>query len=95
MAAPPLFPDSPRPTLWLTGASGFLGWYVAEAAQAQGQVVGTYHRHAVTVPGIRLQRLDLTDAIALRQFFSDLQPDAVIHPAALSQPNRCQDNPAR
>ncbi|MEO1208339.1 MAG: NAD(P)-dependent oxidoreductase [Cyanobacteria bacterium J06638_20] len=93
MTAPPLSNNAPRPKLWLTGASGFLGWYVAEAAQAQWQVIGTYHRHAVTVPGIALQQLDLTDAIALRQFFSDLRPDAVIHTAALSQPNRCQENP--
>lgn len=81
------------PKLWLTGVSGFLGWYVAEAARAQWQVMGTYHRHAVAIPGVALRQVDLTDAIALRQTFSDLQPDAVIHLAALSQPNRCQENP--
>jgi|GEM_PF-20902 len=84
----------PRQKLWLTGASGFLGWYVAAAARADWQVVGSYNRHAVAIPGIALQRVDLTDAIALQHAFSDLQPDAVIHTAALSQPNRCQENPA-
>lgn len=80
------------PKLLVTGASGFLGWSICQAAQ-DWQVFGTYHAREVNVPNCRLSKVDITDPVALQQLISTLQPDAVIHTAAISKPNVCQVEP--
>ncbi|NMF81858.1 NAD(P)-dependent oxidoreductase [Nodosilinea sp. P-1105] len=79
--------------LLITGVSGFLGWPLARLAQATWQVEGTYHRHPIDLPGVGLHWVDLTDTDALMAWLQALAPDAVIHTAALSQPNRCEQQP--
>ncbi|AFY99717.1 SDR family oxidoreductase [Calothrix sp. PCC 6303] len=79
--------------LLITGASGFLGWHICQITQQEWQVYGTYYSHHSEIPGIKLQKVDLTDFQALKQLFHDIHPDAVIHTAALSQPNFCQNHP--
>lgn len=79
--------------LLITGASGFLGWHLCHLARQIWQVYGTYHTHAIEIPGTSLLPIDLTDFSALSDFFQTLKPDAVIHTAALSQPNLCQAHP--
>jgi dTDP-4-dehydrorhamnose reductase len=96
--------------LLITGASGFLGWHLCQLAQENWQVYGVYHTGATpfrdleerafaqipTLSSSYLQgvALDLTDRPALTAQFQTLQPDAVIHTAALSSPNACQEQPA-
>lgn len=81
------------PTLLITGASGFLGWHLCQAAQQHWQVHGTYHRQLVSIPNTTLHPVDLTDVAAVKTLLQTLRPAAVIHAAALSQPNQCQENP--
>jgi dTDP-4-dehydrorhamnose reductase len=79
--------------LLITGASGFLGWNLCQLAAKNWQVYGTYYSHAVEIDGIHLSKFDLTDDRALKRLFQEIQPDAVIHTAAASQPNFCQTHP--
>ncbi len=81
----------------MTGASGFLGWHLCQVAQRQWRVYGTYHSHACQIPGVTMLPLDLTDHTndRLEQIFQMVQPDAVLHLAALSSPNLCQTEPER
>ncbi len=79
--------------LLITGISGFLGWYLYQAARSQWQVYGTYRSHAVELPDATRLQVDLTDRAAVQHLFQTIQPDAVIHTAALSSPNACQNNP--
>lgn len=79
--------------LLVTGASGFLGWHLCRAAQATWQVTGTYHRHMPPLPGVTLHAIDLIDLRRVASWLTELAPDAVIHTAALSQPNRCEQAP--
>ncbi len=85
----------PPQRLLVTGASGFLGWNLCQAAQTQAswEIWGTYHTHFVSLPGVHSVFLDLTDAQAIHAVLNQVQPKAVIHTAALSQPNFCQTHP--
>ncbi len=84
--------------LLITGASGFLGWHICQVAQTDyaqtnWQIHGTYQSHPTAIPGIQMAAIDLTDDPTLRSYFQQLKPDAIIHTAALSQPNACQNQP--
>ena len=76
--------------LLITGASGFLGWYLCQLANKEWDVYGSYFSHSLEIPGIKLLKLDLTDFAEVKRVFREIQPAAVIHTAAQSQPNYCQ-----
>ena len=79
--------------LWVTGASGFLGWNLCQLAKPEWSVFGTYYTKPFQTSGIQLDQLDLQDLQALKQYFKAIRPDAVIHTAAQSKPNLCQIQP--
>lgn len=79
--------------LLVTGASGFLGWHVCQNAKPQWQVFGTYQSKAAMISGVTTLKVDISDFTALQQLFETVQPDAVIHLAAQSSPNYCQQYP--
>ena len=79
--------------LLVTGASGFLGWNLCQTARADWEVHGTYSVHPIEIPDVRLHAIDLTDLATVDRTISEIAPDAVIHTAAASQPNFCQNNP--
>lgn len=82
-----------QPNILVTGASGFLGWHVCRIAAASRRVFGTYHDHPVQIDGVVCRRIDISDPGSLQSLFEQLQPDAVIHTAAVSQANVCQNQP--
>jgi len=45
------------------------------------------------MPGVTAHRLDLTNSKEVESWLSQLQPDGVIHTAALSKPNQCEQEP--
>lgn len=71
--------------LLVTGGSGFLGRRVAAHFETLGWQVLT--------PGHG--ELDITDAHALRAWFRENRPQAVIHTAAISDTGACQREPER
>jgi len=80
--------------LLITGASGFLGWHLCQVAQAAGwQVYGSYQTRSVDLAGITGFPLDLTDLASVKLVMQELRPDALLHLAALSNPNACQSDP--
>jgi dTDP-4-dehydrorhamnose reductase len=79
--------------LLVTGASGFLGWNLCQLARKDWQIYGTYSRHHCALAQGTELPVDITDGTALKAIFSALKPDAVIHLAAQSQPNFCEENP--
>ncbi|MEN8445514.1 MAG: NAD(P)-dependent oxidoreductase, partial [Cyanobacteria bacterium J06555_13] len=56
-------------------------------------VYGIYHSRSLTIPGTNLLKIDLTNTQELQKLFQAVQPDAVVHLAAESSPNRCQEQP--
>jgi dTDP-4-dehydrorhamnose reductase len=87
-------PPPPRKLL-IIGASGFLGWHVCQIAQDSWQIYGTYHCHNHLAQPVNWVTIDLTDLVALPNHLTAIQPDAIIHLAALAQPNACQAQPER
>jgi dTDP-4-dehydrorhamnose reductase len=79
--------------LLITGANGFLGWHLCRIAREKWQIFGISQTQPIAPSSLPSIALDLTDRAALAAHFHALQPDAVIHTAALSSPNACQENP--
>lgn len=76
--------------LLVTGASGFLGWHVCQAAKQTWKITGTAFSHQRNIAGANFVKIDLTDFEAVKKIFQEIRPDAVIHIAAKSDPNFCQ-----
>ncbi|WP_414568284.1 SDR family oxidoreductase [Nostoc sp. CCY 9925] len=79
--------------LLITGASGFLGWHLCQLAKQEWEIYGTYLSHPIEIPGVKILKVNLTNFQELKCVFSDIEPAAVIHTAAHSQPNFCQTHP--
>jgi len=77
----------------LTGASGFLGGVFCRCLAREHEITGLSQTRQVCQPGVRARQLDLTDARALEELLEAGRFDAVIHAAALSSPNQCQEQP--
>lgn len=80
--------------LLVTGARGFLGWNVCQAAKRTWDVTGTTFSHSGDIAGMPVVKADLIDFKAVKKIFRQIRPDAVIHTAAKTDPNFCQINPA-
>jgi len=79
----------------ITGGSGMLGHCLMQQAAARHEVWGTYHTHPVILPGGSLVALDVTDELAVRRLFQAIQPDVVIHTAALTDVDECERQPEK
>jgi GDP-4-dehydro-6-deoxy-D-mannose reductase len=78
----------------ITGASGFVGGWLAQlCAQAGDEVIGV-SRSGDTPAGTGLC-LDLSDATAVARTLADVAPEAIYHLAALSHVGRSWEQPAR
>jgi dTDP-4-dehydrorhamnose reductase len=78
-----------RPVL-IVGASGLMGGHLVRVFGATRAVVGTANEQS----GDDLVALDLRDRTAVRALVETLQPAAVICPAAVSNVERCELEPA-
>ncbi len=83
--------------IFLTGASGFVGAAVAEAAHRRGHhVVGVVGRTATAVAGLAQQiTLDLAVPHAVTSVLLENFPDVIVNCAAVSEPALCDADPAR
>ncbi|MCE5241807.1 MAG: NAD(P)-dependent oxidoreductase [Syntrophobacteraceae bacterium] len=79
--------------LLLTGASGFLGYNIAQLAREDWEVHGVVLSHPVAIPGVRIVRADLAFRGELGRLFREIRPHAVIHTAAMPNANICQAHP--
>lgn len=78
----------------ITGASGFLGWNCCRIAGKNYEVTGLYNSRQCTVPGVKYIQCDISDTGKLGKIISEINPSIIIHTAAISAPNRCQEEQA-
>ncbi|MGH7233611.1 MAG: SDR family oxidoreductase [Nitrospiraceae bacterium] len=71
--------------VWITGAGGLIGSQLIRLAPVHGA--------AVAIHGTTRAQVDLTDAAAVQEAFHRLQPDIVIHCAALTKTGLCEQQP--
>ena len=76
----------PLPVILVTGAGGLLGPYLVEAAETVGKPV------SVARSGGDF-RCDLGDADAVHAVIEDVNPDIVLHAAAMTNVDDCEANP--
>ena len=78
--------------LLLTGASGFLGYHLLREAQADWEIYGLVNSKSSDFAGATLLKCDISNYIELGNLVEDIDPDAIIHTAAISDANFCQQN---
>ena len=77
----------------ITGASGFLGYHLLRVAVAKGfEVFGLYNSGTLSYSASTNIQLDLRNYIDMGNVIDDIEPDVVIHAAALTDANLCQTN---
>src|SRR5688572_19586277 len=79
----------------ITGANGFVGNYLSSLFASEYEVVATGKgdsRLFFAHPNLRYQPMDITSRDDIRNVFAGVQPDIVIHSAAMSKPDECETN---
>lgn len=79
----------------ITGASGLLGSNLALFFREQADVIGVVKEHAVVIPGVTIIHADLTLRRECRRVIDEIQPDSIIHCAALANVDICEQDTAR
>ena len=83
--------------LLITGASGFLGWNIAQYIEKHYKdtwaIIGTYQHNLINLPNVEAIKIDLVNTETLTTLFNQHKPDAVIHATAASKPAFCEQQP--
>lgn len=79
----------------VTGASGLLGSTLLTRAQELGRAVIGVARNSHGIGETNTRSLDLTDRISVGNFMMNLHPSIVIHCAAATDVDWCEDHPEK
>lgn len=77
----------------VTGASGFVGWHICNQMRHEYRVTGTIFNHQVNMPGVTIEQFNLLQYEAVPELLDQVQPDAVIHTAAIADAHLCEQQP--
>lgn len=78
-----------KPKALIVGADGFLGGYLAAAAEREFEII----RGGRSPNGTGTMALDIADAASVRRVFEHVRPQAVVLLAAISDIDLCQSHP--
>ncbi|MBN1976837.1 MAG: SDR family oxidoreductase [Anaerolineae bacterium] len=73
-----------KPSMLVTGGSGYLGGWGVRLARAGWDVTATYLAHVVDEPGADWRQLDVRDEAAVMALAQQVQPAVIIHTASLN-----------
>ncbi|MEO8664615.1 MAG: sugar nucleotide-binding protein [Ignavibacteria bacterium] len=77
----------------ITGGSGLLGQYLNRALSRDSEILTLYNSNIGNCGKYNSLKTDLTDFTSLKKIFSSFMPDLVIHTAAISRPETCDELP--
>ena len=77
----------------ITGVSGFLGSNLAHQLRKNHTIIGAYRSQPVTIPGVTMAQLDLSDRQTLTHLIGQYKPSVVIHCAAQANLERAEADP--
>jgi len=83
----------PTPVFLITGASGFVGSRICRLLAPRFTVAGAYRSHPFCLPGCSSIALDITDRRQVHDAVQAVQPTHIIHGAAVSAPDSCENKP--
>lgn len=83
------------PVFLITGASGFVGFWLCSYLSTRYPVTGTYHGNPFYLPGCAASSVDIADRKQVLREAESIRPTHIIHAAALSAPDRCEQNPQK
>jgi len=78
--------------LLVTGGSGFLGGHLVCQASEEWDVWTTWKTHPVQLSGVRSVKLDISSEKAIQDLVKEIQPEIIIHTAAWSDLEKCEEN---
>ena len=81
----------------VTGANGFLGYYLVEQLLAKNISVTATGKGECRLPfthdkNFQYLEVDFTDPFSIHDVFENIKPDVVIHSGAMSKPDECETN---
>ncbi len=81
----------------ITGANGFLGYYLAEQLLAKNFSVIATGKGECRLPfnhdrNFQYLTMDFTDPFSVHDVFENIRPEVVIHAGAMSKPDECETN---
>ncbi len=79
----------------ITGGSGLLGQYLNLSISGSHEILTLFNKNKGNCGQFNSFKADLTDYKALKNIFSEFKPDVVIHTAAVSRPEMCDEIPMR
>lgn len=78
--------------LLLTGATGFLGYNFLQQNLLAWEVIAATHQRPFSFSAINTVILNLADTNNIEHVFATIQPEAVVHLAAIADTNFCENN---
>ena len=81
----------------ITGANGFLGYYLAEQLLQKNFSVIATGKGECRLPfqgqnNFSYESMDFTDPFSIHDVFEKVRPEVVVHAGAMSKPDDCEMN---
>lgn len=84
---------SSKPRVLLTGASGFVGYNLARYLRDDFEVYATYYQSRPPSGEDRFIRINVTSRASVEEVLDRVEPQVVIHAAAVADVDFCERNP--